>query len=69
MQYLSFSLQVSYPANYWKQQSDDTPMRTVKTVIHAIVKTQGESVLNNLHKIPDPQASEMLPYIKYAFLI
>ena len=59
---------MSYPASYWKQQSDDTPMRTVKTVIHTIVKTQGEAVLNNLHKIPDPQASEMLPYIKYVYI-
>lgn len=57
-------MQMSYPASHWKQQEDDTPMRTVKTVIHTIVKTQGEAVLGCLHKIPDPQASELLPYIR-----
>ena len=55
---------MSYPASYWKAQDDDTPMRTVKTVIHTIVKVQGETVLGCLHKIPDPQASELLPYIR-----
>ena len=59
-----FFVQMSYPASHWKQQEDDTPMRTVKTVIHTIVKTQGEAVLGCLHKIPDPQASELLPYIR-----
>jgi len=54
----------SYPSNYWKQKEDDTPMRTVKTVIHTIVKCKGESVLGCLHKIQDPQASELLPYIR-----
>lgn len=58
------SFLVSYPASYWKAQEDDTPMRTVKTVIHTIVKVQGETVLGCLHKIPDPQASELLPYIR-----
>jgi len=58
------SFLVSYPASYWKQQEDDTPMRTVKTVIHTIVKCQGEAVLGCLNKIQDPQSSEMLPYIR-----
>merc|ERR1719323_2638685 len=34
------SFLVSYPGSYWKQQADDTPMRTVKTVIHTLVKQQ-----------------------------
>ena len=40
-------------------------MRTVKTVIHTIVKCQGEAVLGCLNKIQDPQSSEMLPYIRF----
>jgi len=55
---------VSYPGSYWKQQTDDTPMRTVKTVIHTLVKHQGESILRCLAKIQDPQASELVPYIR-----
>lgn len=57
------SFLVSYPASYWKQQSDDTPMRTVKTVIHTVVKCKGDTVLSCLSKIQDPQSSELLPYI------
>ena len=54
---------MSYPASYWKVQEDKTPMRPGKTVIHTIVKVQGEDVPGCLHNIPDPQASELLPYI------
>merc|ERR550532_3079938 len=57
------SFLVSYPGSYWKQQADDTPMRTVKTVIHTLVKCQGDTVLSCLSKIQDPQSSELLPYI------
>ena len=57
------SFLVNYPASYWKQQADDTPMRTIKTVIHTVVKCQGDTVLSCLSKIQDPQSSELLPYI------
>lgn len=58
------SFLVSYPGSYWKQQSDDTPMRTVKTVIHTLVKCQGEGILSCLGRIQDPQTSELVPYIR-----
>jgi len=58
------SFLVSYPGSYWKQQSDDTPMRTVKTVIHTLVKNQGEAILGCLGRIQDPQSSELVPYIR-----
>ena len=45
-------------------QADDTPMRTVKTVIHTLVKQQGESILGCLNRIQDAQASELVPYIR-----
>ena len=59
------SFLVSYPGSYWKQQSDDTPMRTVKTVIHTLVKYQGDGILSCLGRIQDPQTSELVPYIRY----
>ena len=46
-------------------QADDTPMRTVKTVIHTLVKQQGEAILGCLNRIQDPQASELVPYIRW----
>ena len=45
-------------------QADDTPMRTVKTVIHTLVKQQGEAILGCLNRIQDPQPSELVPYIR-----
>ena len=45
-------------------QADDTPMRMVKTVIHTLVKQQGEAILGCLNRIQDPQASELVPYIR-----
>ena len=59
------SFLVSYPGSYWKQQADDTPMRTVKTVIHTLVKQQGEAILGCLNRIQDPQASKLVPYIRW----
>ena len=56
----------SYPGGYWKQQSDDTPMRTVKTEIRTLVKCQGEGILSCLGRIQDPQTSELVPYIRYS---
>ena len=40
-------------------------MRTVKTVIHTLVKQQGEAILGCLNRIQDPQASELVPYIRW----
>jgi hypothetical protein len=39
-------------------------MRTIKTVIHTLVKQQGEAILSSLGRIQDPQASELVPYIR-----
>ena len=59
------SFMVSYPGSYWEQQSDDTPLRTVKTVIHMLVKCQGTGIQSCLGRIQDPLTSEMVPYIRY----
>ena len=57
---------VSYPGSHWKEQSDDTHMRTVKTVIHTLVKCQGDCILSCLAgRIQDPQTCELVPYIRY----
>jgi len=58
------SFLMDYPGSYWKKQSDDTPMRTVKTVIHTLVKYQGEGILSCLGRIQDQQKSELVPYIR-----
>jgi len=53
-----------FPSAYWKKQELDTPMRTVKTIMHTLVKAKGDAVLDNLTKVPDPQNSELVPYLR-----
>jgi len=54
----------SFPSNYGKTMEDDTPLRTVKTIIHTLVKNLGEDILSSLGKIQDPQNSELVSYVK-----
>lgn len=51
-----------YPISYWKNRQD-TPLRTVKTILHSCVKFKGGSVMLHMVKIPDPERSEMESYI------
>ena len=54
----------TYPPAYWKRQESDTPLRTVKTVIHAMVKVRGDAILDNLSRINDPSNSELVAYLR-----
>ena len=53
-----------YPTSYWKAQESDTPVRTVKTVVHSLTKLMGDAVLDHLGSIRDPENSELVPYLK-----
>ncbi len=53
----------AYPSLFWKSQESDTPLRTVKTILHTMVKVRGESILDHLTLIEDLQSSEMLAYL------
>ena len=54
----------TYPPSYWKKQDSDTPLRTVKTVLHTMVKVRGDAILDHLTKINDPQNSELVAYLR-----
>jgi len=54
----------SFPYIYWKKRHSDTPARTIKTLIHTFVKSRGDEVLDHIGRIPDPQSSELVAYIK-----
>ncbi len=54
----------TYPSSYWKKQDSDTPLRTVKTILHTMVKVRGDAILDHLTKIDDPQNSEMVSYLR-----
>ncbi|XP_004343831.1 hypothetical protein CAOG_07107 [Capsaspora owczarzaki ATCC 30864] len=54
---------VAHPPASWKQRADDTPLRTVKTVLNGIVKSQGAAVLEHLTLIPDREHSHVTTYL------
>lgn len=51
-----------YPSSCWKEKND-TPLRTVKTILHTITKMKGDSIMAHLHKIPNLKESEIEVYI------
>lgn len=42
---------VAHPPPSWKTRSDDTPLRTMKTILHTLVKIKDKSVLKHLSLI------------------
>ncbi|PIK41383.1 putative cytoskeleton-associated protein 5 [Apostichopus japonicus] len=54
----------AFPSPVWKEKPSDTPLRTVKTMLHSLAKILGPKVLTQLTEIPDPQESELEGYLK-----
>lgn len=52
-----------YPTAWWKAKSSDTPLRTIKTILHSVTKTKGAAIMLHLGKIPDTNESEVENYI------
>ena len=48
----------------WKDRQSDTPIRTIKTIIHTLVRLQGEDVLSHLGTIENLKDSELEPYLQ-----
>ena len=34
----------AFPSHSWKKRTSDTPLRTIKTILHTMAKIQGEEV-------------------------
>lgn len=49
------------PTAWWAQRPSDTPLRTVKTVVHNMAKIKGDAIMNDLNKIPSH--SELHTYL------
>lgn len=52
-----------FPTGWWKSQSSDTPLRTIKTILHSVTKIKGAAIMLHLGKIPDTNESEVENYI------
>ncbi|RZF41521.1 hypothetical protein LSTR_LSTR000235 [Laodelphax striatellus] len=52
-----------YPSHWWKKQRSDTPLRTVKTVLHTLVKLKGYDLLPHVKNVKGiTPESEMFTY-------
>ncbi|XP_032674241.1 protein mini spindles isoform X2 [Odontomachus brunneus] len=52
-----------YPTTWWKKQKSDTPLRTVKTVLHSMTRVKGSTILNHLTLINNTNESELYAYL------
>lgn len=52
-----------FPSTWWKSKETDTPLRTVKTIIHSCAKIKGGSIMLHFGKIPNTSESEVESYI------
>ncbi|XP_055533540.1 protein mini spindles isoform X2 [Wyeomyia smithii] len=52
---------LALPSGWWQQRPSDTPLRTIKTIIHNMTKIKGNAIMQHLNKIPSH--SELNTYI------
>ncbi|XP_070492118.1 protein mini spindles isoform X2 [Chironomus tepperi] len=52
---------LALPTTWWAQRPSDTPMRTIKTIIHNMTKIKGAGILQHLNNIP--RHSELNTYV------
>lgn len=52
-----------FPTTWWKTKPSDTPLRTIKTMLHSVTKAKGSAILLHLGKIDDLNESEVENYI------
>ncbi|XP_037896089.1 protein mini spindles isoform X3 [Glossina fuscipes] len=43
---------LALPSSWWQTRPSDTPLRTVKTIIHNMAKIKGNAILQHLNQIP-----------------
>lgn len=43
---------LALPSSWWQTRPSDTPLRTVKTIIHNMAKVKGNAILQHLNQIP-----------------
>ncbi|KAK4303692.1 hypothetical protein Pmani_024319 [Petrolisthes manimaculis] len=54
---------VAYPVNSWSERQSDTPLRTIKTVMHTLCKVYGNTILSHYSKIDNVQGSDLHRYL------
>ncbi|XP_069958964.1 cytoskeleton-associated protein 5-like isoform X2 [Cherax quadricarinatus] len=54
---------VAYPVSSWSERPSDTPLRTIKTVIHTLCRVYGTTILSHFSKIDNAHGSELHKYL------
>ncbi|XP_066599618.1 protein mini spindles isoform X2 [Prorops nasuta] len=52
-----------YPSSWWKTRKSDTPLRTIKTVLHSMTRVKGSTILSHLTQINNTNESELHSYL------
>ncbi|XP_013397900.1 cytoskeleton-associated protein 5-like, partial [Lingula anatina] len=53
-----------FPTYTWKDRAEgDTPLRTVKTIMHSLAKMKGNKILSDIGRIENPAESEVVQYL------
>ncbi|KAG1678360.1 Cytoskeleton-associated protein 5 [Nymphon striatum] len=52
-----------FPIASWKERSMDTPLRTIKTILHSLAKAEGNKILSHVTLIEDVKNSEVVAYL------
>ncbi|XP_070564717.1 cytoskeleton-associated protein 5-like isoform X2 [Ptychodera flava] len=52
------------PSQTWKERGSDTPLRTIKTIMHSLAKILGNKILSHFSLIEDPNESELQMYLQ-----
>ncbi|KAJ7391010.1 hypothetical protein OS493_021030 [Desmophyllum pertusum] len=55
---------LTHPDQMWKNRADDTPLRTIKTILYTLGKLKKQEILGCLGLIDDPESSEVAAYLK-----
>lgn len=53
----------TFPSSSWKERKDDTPIRTVKTILYRLVEIKDEDIMKHLSLITDRQESDLVSYL------
>ncbi|XP_055331341.1 cytoskeleton-associated protein 5-like [Paramacrobiotus metropolitanus] len=53
-----------FPTSHWQTASNDTPFRSIKTIVYSLTKMFGTKVLDHLKLVDDPQNSELVSFLK-----
>ncbi|EDO43210.1 predicted protein [Nematostella vectensis] len=57
---------VAHPPQVWRSRADDTPLRTIRSVLHSLAKLKGIDILGCTNLIEDAEQSEVYGYLHKA---